>query len=245
MLGQRVERGRAEPLPPLPPEFGRHPPSEMIGEDQDILRPGAKRGQRHHLEREAVEQIRAEGQRLDPVGQMLVGGGDDADVDADRPRRPDACHLAIFDRAQQPFLRCHRQRAQFVEEQRTAMRLLEPADPRLGRAGERARLMPEQFRLDQRFGQRGAVHHHQRLVPARGQAVEAFGDQFLAGPALADHQHRAVQRGRAAGAFERVEKGAGLADYLGLSFHHQGLAQFPDTWQAGDRYASVNFYKLL
>ena len=67
--------------------------------------------------------------------------------------------------------------------------------------------MPEQLRLNQRFGQRGAVHDDQRLVPASAQAVETLGDQFLAGPTLADDQHRTVERGGAAGPFQRVQKG--------------------------------------
>ena len=37
--------------------------------------------------------------------------------------------------------------------------------------------------------------------------MQPLGDQFLAGPALADHQHRAVEFGRAARQFDGVEKG--------------------------------------
>ncbi len=48
--------------------------------------------------------------------------------------------------------------------------------------------MAEKLGLDQRLGQRGAVHDDQRLVPAPAQAVQTLGDQFLAGPALADDQ---------------------------------------------------------
>ncbi len=65
----------------------------------------------------------------------------------------DPRHLAIFDRAQQPVLRRARQGGELVEEQGAAIGLLEPARPRLGRAGEGAGLVAEQFRLDQRLGQ--------------------------------------------------------------------------------------------
>ncbi len=111
------------------------------------------------------------------------------------------------------------------------MRLLETPRARLGRAGERPGFMSEQFGLDQRLGKRRAVHHDQRLVPARAQAVEALGDQLLAGPALADDEHRTVERRRAAGPLERVEKGPRLADYLGCALHAKPLANFPNSWQ--------------
>src|SRR5690606_14301705 len=161
------------------------------------------------------------------------GGGDDAHVDPDRPRRADPRHLAVLDRAQQPLLRGHRQRADLVEEQRPAVGLFETPDPVSRRAGERARLVAEQLGLDQRLGQRRAVHDHQRLFPAVRQAVKAFGDQLLAGAALADHQHRAPHRRRAAGALDRVEKGARLADeMLGLPIHDQLVAEIPICWQS-------------
>ena len=166
-----------------------------------------KRRQGHDLEAQPVEQIGAEAALVDQPRQMLVGRGDDADVDLDRLGRADAGDLAIFDRAQQPVLRRRGQGRQFVEEQGAAVGFLEPAVAGLGGAGEAARLMPEQFGLDQIFGKRGAVHRHQRPRPARRQMVEPLGDQFLARAALADDQHRAVERRGAARPLDRVEKG--------------------------------------
>ena len=78
--------------------------------------------------------------------------------------------------------------------------------PGLGGAGECAGLVAEQFRLDQGLGQSGAIHDDQRPVPARGQMMQAFGDQLLAGAALADDEHRPVERRGAAGALDRVEE---------------------------------------
>lgn len=87
--------------------------------------------------------------------------------------------------------------------------------------------MAEQFRLDQRFGQGGAVHDDQRLVPARRQAVEALRDQFLAGPALPDDQDRPVEFGGSSGLLDRVQKGQRLADELGIFLHAQLMVKFP------------------
>ena len=49
-------------------------------------------------------------------GQIVVGRGHDPHVDPDRTGGADAGDLAILDRAQQPLLRAHGERAQFVEE---------------------------------------------------------------------------------------------------------------------------------
>ena len=137
---------------------------------------------------------------------MFVGGGDDPDVDLQRPGRADPGDLAIFDRAKKPVLGRAREGRQFVEEQGAAIRLLEPAWPSLGRTGERSGFVSEQLGFDQRLGQGGTVHDDQGAVPAGGQMVKPLGDQFLARPTLADHEHRAIERRGAACAFHRVEK---------------------------------------
>ena len=61
--------------------------------------------------------------------------------------------------------------------------------------------------------------------------MEAFGDQFLARPALADHQHRALHGRRAAGALDGVEEGARLADELVIALHSRDIANCADSWQ--------------
>jgi hypothetical protein len=61
--------------------------------------------------------------------------------------------------------------------------------------------------------------------------MQALCDQFLAGAALADHQHRPIERRRAACAFDRIEEGSRLADELIRAFHAKRLADFPICWQ--------------
>ena len=196
---------------------------------RDVALAHAQRRQRDDLEAQPVEQIGAEAALVDQARQMLVGGGDDADVDLDRLGRADAGDLAIFDRAQQPVLRRRRQRRQFVEEQGPAVGFLEAAVAGLGGAGEAARFMPEQFGLDQVFGKRGAVHRHQRPRPASRQMVEPLGDQFLARAALADYQHRTVERRGTAGALDRVEESEARADELIASLHANMWWQIPPS----------------
>ncbi len=209
--------GETGPIVPL--QFRRHPPSEEFGQHRDIALAGAQGRQGDDLETQPIEQVRA---KLAPLGhfrEIFVGRGDDADVDPDRARRSDPRDLAIFDCAQQAFLRPDRQRAELVEKQRTPVGFLEPPFARARRAGESAGLVAEQLGLDQRFGERGAVHDDQRLFPAIRQAVEPFGDQFLAGPPLAHDEHRTPHRGRPTGPLDGVEKSPRLTDELCFPFH--------------------------
>ena len=62
------------------------------------------------------------------------------------------------------------------------------------RSGERAALVPEQLRLEKRFGNRRAIDRDERLVGRRARVVDAAGKQLLARSRLADQQHRGATR---------------------------------------------------
>jgi hypothetical protein len=217
-------------------QLGGHAAAEMVGQHGHVALAHAQRGQGDHLEAQAVEQVGAEAALRGHARQVFVGGRHDAHVDPDRAAGADAGDFAIFDRAQQAFLRAHRERAEFVEEQRALVGFLEAARAGAGGAGEGPGLVPEKLGLDQGFGQGRAVHRDERFLPAGRQAVETLGDQFLAGSALADDQHRAAHGGGAAGALDRVEKGAGLADELNITFHGPRFGIFSQDWA---RYAML------
>ena len=72
--------------------------------------------------------------------------------------------------------------ADFVEEDRAAVRLLELADLFLGRAGERALLVAEELRLDQLLGDGRAVDLHEALAAAQAVAMDGARDELLADP---------------------------------------------------------------
>ena len=90
-----------------------------------------------------------------------------------------------------------RQVADFVEEQRAAMRQLEASGLAGVRAGERALLVAEQLRLEQRLGNRRAVDGDERAVGAVAERVQRAREELLAGAALPEQQHRRVRRRRA------------------------------------------------
>ena len=61
--------------------------------------------------------------------------------------------------------------------------------------------------------------------------MQAFGDQFLARPALADDEHGPPHGRGATGALDRIEEGPGLPDKLIFPLHDQEIGIFPNAWQ--------------
>ena len=82
-------------------------------------------------------------------------------VGAERLDRP------LLQHAQQLGLRRQRHLGDLVEQQRAAVGRLEAAVAALDRAGERAALVAEQLRLEQRLRERRAVDGDERLARAR------------------------------------------------------------------------------
>ena len=107
---------------------------------------------------------------------------------------PTPLDLALLEHAQHLGLRLQAHVADFVEEDRAAVGLLELADLLLGGAGERALLVAEQLGLDQLVGDRRAVDLHEALAAAQAVAVDRARHQFLAHAALAPDQHGRVGR---------------------------------------------------
>ena len=116
---------------------------------------------------EPVEEVFAEGAFLDELPKVGVGRRNDAGVELDRLRFADALDLALLQRAQQLGLQRQRHQADFVDEERAAVREFEPADAVGDGAGERAARVAEQLGLGQTFGNGGRVERDERLV-ARG-----------------------------------------------------------------------------
>src|SRR5439155_3016425 len=82
--------------------------------------------------------------------------------------------------------------ADFVEEDRPFVGDLELARLVAVRAGEAAAHVAEQFGLEQRLGQPGAVHRDERTAEAVAKRVDLSGDDLLARAALAGDQNLRV-----------------------------------------------------
>ena len=103
-----------------------------------------------------------------------------------------------FQNAEQLGLAVERHLADFVEEQRAGVGLLEQAGVVGVGPGERALLVAEELALHQVAGNRGAVDREHRPVAAGAGPVDGPGDQLLARAAFAADQHAAGGPGDAA-----------------------------------------------
>ncbi len=72
--------------------------------------------------------------------------------------------------------------------------------------------MAEKLAVEQALGKRRAVHLDEGPGPAWREVVKAGGDELFAGAALADDQHRAIERRHARDMGEHVAKGGRFAE---------------------------------
>ena len=120
----------------------------VLQQQRDVLAPLPERRGIDADDVQAVIQIFAKARFLDGAREVLVGGGDDADVDLDRLLPAHAVELAFCQHPQQARLQRGRHVADLIEKQRAAVRLFEAPDAARVGTGKRAFLMPEQFGLE-------------------------------------------------------------------------------------------------
>ena len=104
---------------------------------------------------------------------VAVGGGDEADVDAQFLRAADARERAVLQKPQQLGLKRLAHVGDFVEKNRAAVGLLDAAGFLFDRAGERAFFVAEQFAFQQRLGNGRAVDADVILRRAAGSSRAA------------------------------------------------------------------------
>ncbi len=138
---------------------------------------------------QAVIQVLAERLVGDVLDQAAMRRRDDANID----RRQlaigtDALNLARFEEPQQRGLHPQAHLADFVHEDRAAVRRLEPAALVAMGVGEAALHVAEQLRFEQRIRNAGAIDGDERTARARAATVNEPGDDFLADSALSGDQ---------------------------------------------------------
>ena len=93
--------------------------------------------------------------------------GDDAGIHRDGFPSPKALDRPLLEDAEKLHLGARAEVADFIQEERSAMGLLEAADSPRFRTGEGAALVTEQFRFEQRLRERCAVDGKERTIGAR------------------------------------------------------------------------------
>src|SRR5437879_2311342 len=98
---------------------------------------------------EAIVEVVAEAAGVDLVFEELIGGGDDAGIDADGPAFADALELVFLQDAEELDLQLGAHAGDFVEEDGSAMGGLEAAGLVVDGAGEGALDVAEQLAFQQ------------------------------------------------------------------------------------------------
>ena len=139
---------------------------EALDERGDVLGafPECRQGDLDHLQ--AVVQVLAEAPLLDLGLEVAMGRRDDANVDLDRRVAADPLEGVLLQDAEDLGLRLRGHVADLVQEEGALVGRLELADPARVGAGARALLVPKELALDEFTADRGAVHGHERPVPA-------------------------------------------------------------------------------
>ena len=101
----------------------------------------------------------------------------------------------LLEHAKQLDLKFGRGGVDFVEEDGAGMSGLEAAGAVVHGPREGPADVAEQLAFQQVLVQGPAVHANERPAAPRTEAVDGLGDQFLAGPRLAQQQHRGVRLG--------------------------------------------------
>src|SRR6185503_15897058 len=118
---------------------------------------------------------------LDHLLKVAVGGGNHPHVDLHRMRIADALELSLLKHAQKLHLERRAHRADFVEEQRALVGLLETALPVSNRTGKSTAHVAEQLRFEKRFGDRRAIERDKAARTTRAVVMNRARDDFLSG----------------------------------------------------------------
>ena len=177
-------------------------------------RPLAQRRQPDRERVDAVVEVLAEARVADELLERPVGRRDQPEVDFDRRVAAEALEAPLLEHAQQLRLRDDRQVADFVEEQRAVVGELEAARLAVVGAGERALFVAEDFRLEQRVRQRGAVDRLELVGAAAAQLVDHPRHDFLARAGRPEDQHRDVRLRRGPDPLEDDQHLLVAADHL-------------------------------
>ena len=114
---------------------------------------------------QSVVQVAAECLILDRLIQVLVGRGDDTDIDRSRRIAADTCDFSCLNHPQQGCLHIERHIADLIEENRTAVGQFKLTRASLFcSAGERASLVTKELAFDQIVRDRGTINGDERTT---------------------------------------------------------------------------------
>ena len=168
---------------------------EVIDERRDVVEPITQRRDRHLEGVDAEEKVLAERAGRHHLLEGPVGGTNHPDVDGDRVVVTDATDLAALQGPEKTGLEGSGELTDLVEEQRPTVGHLEQAGAVLLGTGKRPLPVAKQLALHQMLGERAAVDGHEGPRGPGAAVMDRPGDELLAGPRFAAHQHARIARG--------------------------------------------------
>ncbi len=185
----------------------------MPREQRDVVAAFAQRRQGELDHAQAVIEVLAKLAGAALVVEILVGGGDDAHVDADGLGVAQARDGAFLQRAQQLGLQLERHLVDLVEKDGAAVGELELADlAALARPREGAAAVAEDLGLHQVARYRRAVERDEGAVAPRRAVVDGLGKELFSGARLAQDQHARVLLRRRPRELDLAQQGRRFAD---------------------------------
>ena len=185
---------------------------EKLDEQGNVFQAFRERRNTNLDRTQTIEEILAETAGEDFGAKIAIGGGNEAHIDLLDFGRADPLNFAVLDDAQQLGLHGQGSLADFIQEHRAAIGVLEEARASIRGAGEGAADMAEQLTLQKGVDQGGAVADRQALLADRADLVDGAGHEFLARASGAHEENIGVVAGNLAREVEDFEHGGAFAD---------------------------------
>src|SRR5208282_287620 len=163
-------------------EFQRRLRHEASREHRNVLAAVAERRDADGKLSKAVIEVGAEAAAGDAGLKLLVGGGNQANIEGCGMDAAEGAQLALLDDAQELDLSRGREIADLIEEESATLGGLEVAGLRAIGAGKSASMVAEELGFDDIFRERATIDGNERHRPAVALLVHCSRDEFLAGP---------------------------------------------------------------
>src|SRR5262249_10239488 len=111
---------------------------EVLRQQRNVFLAIAQRRQMNGEYSKAIVEVLAQAALLNGLPRLLIGGGNDANIEFEFLLAAEPADLTVFQNAQKFWLQLKRHLSNFIQEQRTSIGQLETAGTRDDRSGKRA-----------------------------------------------------------------------------------------------------------
>jgi len=192
---------------------------EVADEERKIFGAFAKSGDLDGENVQAVKEVAAKGALGDKLCEVLIGGGDNADVHALGAVAAEAFEFLLLEDAKEFGLEFQGKVADFIEKESAAVGELEAANFLADGAGESAALVAEEFGFEKAAGNGGAIDFDEGAIATRTEIVDGAGEEFFPSAGFAEEEDGGASGGGELDLGEgALERGTLADDFLKIEF---------------------------